>query len=162
MIRVLVVAASPVLRVGLSAMLTANPKLTLISSVPDLDSLETESIESQPDVVLLDLSTNFQQSVWEKLLYLQQQQYSAPFIVITDEIDNIDIETALRSGVQGILPETSTESEILAAVEAVAFGLVVLHPDVLEYLLPLKESSLNRKVLTNPVQALTPREIEGF
>lgn len=157
MIRVLVVAASPVLRVGLSAMLTTNPKLTLIGSVPDLDSLETESIESQPDVVLLDLSTDFQESVWEKLLYLQQQQYSSPFIVIADEIDNIDIETALRSGVQGILPEASTESEILAAVEAVAFGLVVLHPDVLEY---LKESSLNRKVLTNPVQALTPREIE--
>jgi DNA-binding NarL/FixJ family response regulator len=160
MIRVLVVAASPVLRVGLSAMLTTNPEMTLVGSVSDLDALETQSIESQPDVVLLDLSTDFQESVWEKLLYLQQQQFSSPFIIISDELDSVDIETALRSGVQGILPEASTESEIISAVEAVAFGLVVLHPDVVEYLLPLKESSLHRKVLTDPLQALTPREIE--
>lgn len=157
MIRVMVVAASPVVRAGLSAVLTSNPKLTVVGSVSDLDALLRE-VQLQPDVVLLDLSSNLQQSVWEKLLLMQEEQYSSPIIVIADELDSINLEVALRSGVRGILPDTSTESEIMAAVEAIAFNLIVLHPDAVE-LLPLKESMREKEALT-PIQTLTPREIE--
>ncbi|MBW4568230.1 MAG: response regulator transcription factor [Tolypothrix carrinoi HA7290-LM1] len=157
MIRVMVVAASPVVRAGLSAMLTSNPQLTVVGSVSDLDALLGE-VQLQPQVVLLDLSGNFQQSVWEKLLSMQEKQYSSPIMIIADELDSINLEVALRSGVRGILPDTSTESEIIAAVEAIAFGLIVLHPDAVE-LLPLKES-MREKVTLTPMQTLTPREIE--
>ncbi|MBR8832897.1 MAG: response regulator transcription factor [Stigonema ocellatum SAG 48.90 = DSM 106950] len=172
MIRVLVVATSPLVRAGLLAVLTTNPELILeTSSASDLDALATEVEQLQPDVILLvsiskkdsdyfaDKSND--ESVWEKLLSSQQQQYPCAIIIITDELDSIDLEAGLRSGVRGILPQASTESEILATVEAVASGLVVLHPDVLEYLLPLKHTNLQENVLTtNPVQALTRREIE--
>lgn len=157
MIRVMVVAASPVVRAGLSAMLTSNPQLTVVGSVSDLDALLGE-VQLQPQVVLLDLSGNFQQSVWEKLLSMQEKQYSSPIIALVDELDSINLEVALRSGVRGILPDSSTESEIIAAVEAIAFGLIVLHPDAVE-LLPLKES-MPEKVTLTPMQTLTPREIE--
>jgi len=171
MIRVLVVATSSLVRAGLSALSTTNPELTLVSSsASDLDRLATEIEQLQPDVVLLVLISkkdsdyftdrSKDESVWEKLLFSQQQQYPTAMIVITDELDSIDLETGLRSGVRGILPQSSTESEILATVEAVASGLVVLHPDVVEYLLPPKEGSLRENALVNPVQTLTPREIE--
>ncbi|MGJ5634709.1 response regulator transcription factor [Nostoc sp. CALU 1950] len=88
------------------------------------------------------------------LRILLEQQYALAMIVIVEELDNIDLETALRSGIRGILPSNSTESEIVAAVEAIAFGLVVLHPDAIELL------SIREKVVANPVQTLTPREIE--
>jgi two-component system, NarL family, response regulator YdfI len=158
MIRVMVVAASPVVRAGLTAMLTTNPKLTIVGSVSNLDSLSKEVVQLQPDVVLLDLSGNPQTLVWEKLLLIQEEQYPSAIIVIVD-VDRIDLEAWLRSGIRAILPDTSTESEIVAAVEAVAFGLVVLHPEVIE-LISLKQSNLHQKGLQNPVQALTPREIE--
>ena len=157
MIRVMVVAASPVVRAGLSAVLTSNPQLTVVGSASDLDALLRE-VQLQPDVVLLDLSSNLQQSVWEKLLSMQEQQYPSPIIALVDELDSINLEVALRSGVRGILPDTSTESEIIAAVEAIAFGLIVLHPDAVE-LLFLKES-MREKVTLTPIQTLTPREIE--
>jgi two-component system, NarL family, response regulator YdfI len=73
-------------------------------------------------------------------------------------LDSINLEVALRSGVRGILPESSTELEIIATVEAIAFRLIVLHPDAVE-LLPLKESMREKEALT-PMQTLTPREIE--
>ncbi|NDJ22249.1 DNA-binding response regulator [Nostoc sp. B(2019)] len=153
MIRVMVVATSPVVRAGLSAVVTSNSTtLTVMGSASDLDVLARE-VGLQPDVVLLDLSGNLQQSVWEKLLLIQEEQYPLRIMVIVEELDSIDLEMALRSGVRGILPSTSTESEIVAAVEAIAFGLVVLHPDFLELL------SVREKVLV-PVQTLTPREIE--
>jgi two-component system, NarL family, response regulator YdfI len=158
MIRVMVVAASPVVRAGLSAVLTSNPKLTIVGSASDLDALLREVGQLQPDVVLLDLSGNLQQSVWEKLLLMQEEQYPLPILALADELDSINLEVALRSGVRGIIPDTSTESEIMAAVEAIAFGLIVLHPDAVE-LLPLKES-MREKVTLTPIQTLTPREIE--
>ncbi|MEH1915805.1 response regulator transcription factor [Nostoc sp.] len=154
MIRVMVVATSPVVRAGLSTVVTTNPRLTVVGSASDLDVLAKEVGQLQPDVVLVDLSGNFQQAVWEKLLVIQEQQYPLGIIVIVEELDSIDLETALRSGIRGILPSTSTESEIVAAVEAIASGLLVLHPDAVELL------SIREKVVTNPVQSLTPREIE--
>ncbi|MDF5712610.1 MAG: response regulator transcription factor [Rhizonema sp. NSF051] len=163
MIRVLVIATNPVVRAGLSAVLTTNPKLTVLtSSASDLDALTGEVLQLQPDVVLL-VSIPHRDSDYHPIDVLRQltdmsQDASVAIIVFTD-IDSIDLEVYLNSGVRGILTHASTESEILAAVEAVASGLVVLHPDVVESLLPLKESSL-REAIANPVQALTPREIE--
>jgi two-component system, NarL family, response regulator YdfI len=159
MIRVLVVAASPVVRAGLSAVLTTNSKLIVAGTASDLDNLGRELEQLQPDVVLLDLGNNFQRSHWEKLLSLQQQD---PFVclVLADELDRIDVEVGLRGGVRGILPQSSTESEITAAVEAVAFGLAVLHPDIMESVLALKDASEREKIVATPVQTLTPREIE--
>jgi DNA-binding NarL/FixJ family response regulator len=156
--RVFVVAASPVVRAGLSAVVTTSSKLTVVGSASDLDAFTREFEQLQPDVVLLDVSGNFQELVWE-LLSSQQQQDPCAMIVLAD-VDSIDFEAALRAGVRGILPTTSTESEIVAAVEAIALGLVVLHSDTIESLLPLKESSVRQKETANPVQALTPREIE--
>ncbi|MBE9000770.1 response regulator transcription factor [Nostoc sp. LEGE 12447] len=154
MIRVMVVATSPVVRAGLSAVVATNPRLTVMGSASDLDELSREVEQLQPDVVLVDLSSNLQQSVWEKLLLIQEQQYPLGTIAIIEELDSIDLETVLRSGIRGILPSTSTELEIVAAVEAIASGLVVLHPDAVELL------SIREKVVVNPVQTLTPREIE--
>jgi two-component system, NarL family, response regulator YdfI len=159
MIRVFVVAASPVVRAGLSAVVATSSKLTVIGSASDLDALTREFEQLQPDVLLLDVSGHFQELLWEKLLSSQQQQYP-PIVVLTDELDSIDLEAALRAGVRSILPSTSTESEIVAAVEAIALGLVVLHSDTIEFLLPLKESSVREKDTAHPVQGLTPREIE--
>jgi two-component system, NarL family, response regulator YdfI len=152
MIRVMVVAASPVVRAGLSAVVSSNPQLVpqlvVVGSTSDLDVLSRDVEQLQADVVLLDLDRN-PQATWAKLQVIPEQQ----IILIAEEIDSIDIETALHSGVRGILPSTSTESEIIAAVSAVASGLVVLHPDFLELL------SMREKVVAHPVQTLTPREI---
>lgn len=153
MIRVMVVATSPIVRAGLSAVVSSNSQLTVVGSASGLDILG-EIGQLQPDVVLLDLGSNLQPSFWEKLLLIQEQQYPVGFLVIAEELENFDLEAAIRSGVRGILPGESTESEIVAAVIAIADNLVVLHPNFLE-LLPIRE-----KIAATPVQTLTPREIE--
>ncbi|MBD2167967.1 response regulator transcription factor [Calothrix membranacea FACHB-236] len=154
MIRVMVVATSPVVRAGLAAVVTSNSQLTVVGSASDLDVLTREVGQLEPDVVLLDLGANLQPAIWEKLLLIQQQQYPVGFLVIVEELESIDLEAAIHASVRGLLPSTSTESEIIAATIAIADNLVVLHPDFLE-LLPLRE-----KVVTPSIQTLTPREIE--
>ncbi|MDM9379672.1 response regulator transcription factor [Chlorogloeopsis sp. ULAP01] len=159
MIRVLVVAASPLVRAGLSALLVTDSKIMVVGSVADLNALTKEIGQLQPDVVLLDLNGYLQNWNWEKLLSNPEQAYSCAWLLITDELDSLNLAEALRFGIRGILPQTSSESEIVAAVESVALGLVVLHPDVLESLLSLKDS-IRDTSLSNSIQTLTPREIE--
>jgi two-component system, NarL family, response regulator YdfI len=149
MIRVIVVAASPVVRAGLSAVVSSNPQLTVVASASDLGMVSQEIEQLQPDVILLDFGTN-PEAIWSKLQLIPEQQ----IIAIAEDMDSIDLETAFRLGIQGILSSTSTEAEIIAGVEAVACGLVVLHPSILE-LLPMRE-----KTASHPVQTLTPREME--
>ncbi|MBU7585137.1 MAG: response regulator transcription factor [Nostoc sp. TH1S01] len=149
MIRVMVIAASLVVRLGLSSMINNHPQLTVVGSTSDLDTFTKEFEQLQPDVVLLDFSSNLP-SAWAKLPLTSEPQ----ILLITEDIDSIDLETGLRSGIRGILPSTSTEAEITTAIEAIASGLIVLHPDYLELL------SIKEKVVANPVQTLTPREIE--
>ncbi|MBD2299970.1 response regulator transcription factor [Nostoc sp. FACHB-87] len=149
MIRVVVIAASVVVQVGLSSLINQHPQLTVVGTTSDLETFTKEFEQLQPDVLLLDFSSNLS-STWTKLQLISEQQ----ILLITEDIESLDLENSLRSGVRGILPSTSTEAEITAAIEAIASGLIVLHPDYLE-LLPIRE-----KVVANPVQTLTPREIE--
>jgi len=150
---VIVIAVSPVIRMGLSAMLDDNPKLNMVKSGSDIDSLSDEIIQLQPDVVLFDWNSSDYESI------SQSQQFISATIIFLSELEDINLGAILNAGVKGILPQTSTESEIIAAVEAVASGLVVLHPEVIDNLQLQKQTNLQEKSDINS-QTLTPREIE--
>ncbi|HEY9803522.1 MAG TPA: response regulator transcription factor [Leptolyngbyaceae cyanobacterium] len=152
MIGVMVVAASPVVRAGLSAVVASDPQMTVVGSVSDVDVLVREVKQLQPDVVLLDLAGDSPD--WDKLLLIQEEQDPLRVMLIVEELADINTEAAIGAGVRGILLDNSTELEILTAIEAIALGLVVLHPDILEFL------SVREKAAPNAVQTLTPREIE--
>lgn len=145
-IRVIVIAASPIIRMGLSAMLEDSPKLTVVKSVSDIDSVNDRIVELPPDVLLFDWNSNDYETK-------TQSQFISATIILIDRLEEINLKTILADGVKGILPQTSTESEIIAAVEAVASGLVILHPEVVDNLWLLPETNLQQ-------QTLTPREIE--
>ncbi|MEM1395286.1 MAG: response regulator transcription factor [Cyanobacteria bacterium P01_H01_bin.150] len=151
---VIVIAVSPVIRMGLSAMLDDNPKLTVVKSGSDIDSLTDEIIELRPDIVLLDWNSKDFESI------SQSQQFISATIILVNELEDIDFGAILNAGVKGILPQTSTESEIIAAVKAVASGLVVLHPEIIDNLQLQKSTNFQQQADLNSIQSLTPREIE--
>ena len=59
-----------------------------------------------------------------------------------------------RAGVRGILPDTSMEVELGAAIAAIAKGWLVLPPSTIELF------DLRERVAAPAAQILTPREIE--
>ena len=151
---VIVIAISPVIRMGLSAMLEDNRELTVVKSGSDIDSLTDEIIELQPDVVLLDWNSSDFESI------SQSQQFISATIILLNELEDIDFKAILNARVKGILPQTSTESEIIAAVKAVASGLVVLHPEIINNLQLQTPTNLQPQIDIKFIQTLTPREIE--
>ncbi len=149
-IRVMVVAASPVIRMGLSAMLDDNPKLT-VTSASLFDSLTEDEMQLPPDVLLLDWNDRESKTLI--------QQSSAATIILISELEDINLGTVLAARIKGVLPQTVEESEIIAAIFAVAAGLVVLHPGVIDNLSSIKANS-HQQTDINLIQTLTPREIE--
>ncbi len=161
MIRVLVAADHLIVRAGLESIIRTNPALEVVGSSSGLATLVQSIEELQPDVVLLEWLGDEEEPGLEQLLALSNEP-EAPAIVVLTEEDNDWVALALRSRMRGILSRRASANEIVAAVEATAAGMVVLHPDVVSSLLsglPLKESP-SPALTPSLLQALTPREIE--
>lgn len=160
MIRVAIAAADNIVRAGLESIVRASPSLAVVGSSSNLDTLAALIEDYSPDVVLIELGLHNDEPLSEKLLALGAVSPPAPAIVVlADDIHTDWTTEALRLGVRALLPRKATAEEIVPAVVAAATGLVVLHPDVFDLLLPVLPSTA-RTLPTSPVQALTPREIE--
>jgi two-component system, NarL family, response regulator YdfI len=161
-IRVLVVATAAIVRSGLVAMLTTDSTIIVVGTTADLDLLAADVDKFRPDLILLDLGNlvggasvkENRASVWEKLASIQESQDPIGIVVTMADFEGLNLTAAMRSGVRGILPATSSESAVVAAVVAVAMGLVVIDPSAIELFYTAA------KVAANPEIDLTPREIE--
>jgi DNA-binding NarL/FixJ family response regulator len=156
--RVLVVAASAVVRAGLEAIINARATLEAVGSSPGVDGLVEQVEALRPDVILIDLEGSGE-GHGPGLLPLAAASSSSAVVLLTDERDGATVAEALRLGVRAILPRQAEAEEIVAAVEAAAVGLVVLHAEESGPLLPVL-SSLARNPTASQIESLTPREVE--
>ena len=149
--RVLIVAASAFERAGLEALLAADAGLTAASAGGASPAEVADAIErEQPDVVLVAVDDD------DVLTAATAGDGAHPaLVVLADEPDLAWATEALRAGARAVLPRDADPAEIVAAVRAAAAGLVALHPDVLDSLLPAA-----RRVRQGPAAQLTPREVE--
>jgi DNA-binding NarL/FixJ family response regulator len=120
------IAASAITRAGIESLLRSSTEIELVAGGADVVIAEDEAPA--------DLAES-----------------GPPVILLSD--DPQWTAEALRAGVRAVLPRELTAAEMVAAVEAAAAGLVVLHPRDLEALLPAAHAA-------RPVEALSPREIE--
>src|SRR5215831_15109980 len=130
-IRVLVSAYSAVELAGLKSVIQTAPSLQLVGSTLGGAGLAEQIKALRPDVVLQ------QPAAGDEEWHLSGRDADAPARVLLVEESQpwaITSTGAADSGVCSILPRFATADEIVAAVRAVATGLVVLHPAVLEHL----------------------------
>jgi len=131
-------------------MIAQAPSLSIAGSAHP-DELAEQIRERQPDVVLLEWLHGPAEAL-EPLLR------SGPvFVLLVDEQDSATIAAGLRTGLRAALPRHASASEITAAIEAAAEGLIVLHPEMLASV-HLEEPV--RRPLEEASAALTPRETE--
>lgn len=154
MSRVLIAARSAITQAGLAALLAdgvADGVMTLVGlSTPDSWMAQIEALH--PDVVLIEPEEGDELGT-----RLQSIAGSVPAIVALIDTPSNGVADLLQAGVQGVLPKETIAGELIAAIAAVAAGLVVVHPTLLSGALALPS------VYANPVldlQRLTPREVE--
>lgn len=152
-ITVLVAARRGAARARLDALVSGSRALRLLAWSPTV-SLDAQIRALRPDVVLLDLAG---ERIGSALAGLDPA--GAGLIVLAeDPARALGDETAAHGLIRGVLPREATSGEILAAIEAVAAGLVALHPEALDR--RTRRPPARTRAVSDPAQPLTAREME--
>ncbi len=156
MIRVFIVAQSSVSRAGLRSML-ADAGFEAIGSTQDLASLDEALLESEPDILLVD-GMHDAGEAGRGGLALAEVTDQAAVVLLADQLGQSQVAQALRNGVRAVLPREISTQQLQAALQAVAAGLIVVHPAEVNTLLPMPTSSATEIALF--AEPLTKRERE--
>jgi two-component system, NarL family, response regulator YdfI len=155
-IRVLIVAASPLGRAGLQSMAAA-PGVEVVGSVPTIESLASLWHGLEPGLVLVDASGDQFASVMDSLA-ASDLAFEAGIVVITDPPVTRWFSESLRANIRAVLPSDISPDQLVAALQAAAAGLIVIHPAEVAALFPAAEPA--SRPLADLAEPLTPRESE--
>ena len=156
MIRVFIVASSSLVRTGLQS-LFGGRDVEVVGSIADLESLAGQWIDVQADVILVEASGEQFESVMDALA-ASQLSSDVGIVVLTDHREPKLLVEALRTGVRAVLPSDIVPEQLVAALEAAAAGLIVVHPAEVDLMFPVAESASRQ--LAELAEPLTPRESE--
>jgi NarL family two-component system response regulator YdfI len=146
---VVIAASSAVVRAGLESLLATVPMFQVVGSF-GIDMAAGQLEDLQPDVVILDL-----ESISDESMALVIESGAAR-IILTDA-ENFAVIN--HPGVRAILPRHASSEEIIAALQAAATGLIVLHPDAFDYLRSrIRFGERPELAFSDPI--LSAREIE--
>jgi two-component system, NarL family, response regulator YdfI len=158
-IRVAVVASSPMTQARLEALVVALPGLRLVSPPSLLAVTRGYAMDAviEADVVLVDPGSRPAETVLRGL----SQAPRLPPVVLLAGSDHAPAASGrlLRAGARAILPLDATAPDIAAAIEAVLAGLIVLHPSTAP--ISVTRATAARRARDEAgTDPLTPRELE--
>jgi two-component system, NarL family, response regulator YdfI len=165
-ITVQIIAPSAVVRAGLAALIGADERFKVLGSFPTVPEAQDEiDVREQPaDLIIAEFGESSSDEVIELATIAEGAETAGPAVVaLIRNWQQKSVAHLLRSGVSAVLPNTATGEEIIAAVEAVLAGLVVLPRDALEIFEETppahdknhKGATFDREPL---IETLTPRE----
>ena len=156
MIRAFIVASSSLVRTGLQSLLGGR-KAEVVGSVADFESLAGQWMDLQADVILVEASGEQFETVMDALA-ASQLASEAAIVVLTDHREPKLLAETLRAGVRAVLPSDIAPEQLVAALEAAAAGLIVVHPAEVDLMFPVVEGASRQ--LGELAEPLTPRESE--
>ncbi len=141
MLTVLVIAADPLIRAGLAALLGAHD-VTVVAELEPEDDV-TAFVDASLDAV-----------VWEGSE--TPPRLLVPLLALITEGE--EVSGALEAGAAGVLLRTAEGEKMVAALQAVVAGLVALEPALTEFL--GAESHQGGAPFGDLIDNLTPREAQ--
>jgi two-component system response regulator NreC len=154
-IRVLVVDDHAVVRSGLRRLLDAEPDIETVGEAPTAERAVFEAIEQRPDVVLMDLVMPGRGGI-DGMPPLLQAVPDAKVLVLSMQDDPRYVREAFEAGAAGYVLKEAADTEVVAAVRAVAAGERYVHP-ALGARLVAAEAEERRRTQADP---LSERERE--
>jgi two-component system, NarL family, response regulator YdfI len=125
-IRVFLIAASPLARAALQSRLKAQG-VKIVGSAAAIDALGGDLSDTQADVLLVDAARESPEAIIESLAD-SDLAAEIPIVVLTEAALPAASAQALQAGIRAVLPNEISTDQLAAALQAAAAGLVVLHP----------------------------------
>ena len=154
-IRVLVVDDHAVVRAGLRRVIDAEEDIETVGEAADADRAVFEAIEAKPDVVLMDVVMPGKSGI-EGMPALLQAVPEAKVLVLSMQDDPRYVREAFAAGASGYVLKEAADTELVAAIRAVAGGGSYVHP-TLGARMVAADADERRKVTSDP---LSERERE--
>jgi len=133
-VRVLVVDDQALIRAGLVALLRAAPGTEVVGEAADGEEAVAQAAALRPDVVLMDVRMPVLDGIAATRRILAAERgpdEGAPKVLVLTTFDlDEHVYAALRAGAAGFLLKETPPARIIAAVEAVAAGDVLLTPRI--------------------------------
>ena len=126
-IRVLVADDHAVVRSGLRRVLDAEDDIETVGEAANADRAIFEAMELKPDVVLMDVTMPGKSGV-DALPALLQSVPHARVLMLSMHDDPAYVRAAFEAGASGYVLKEAADSDVVAAVRAVASGERYVHP----------------------------------
>jgi DNA-binding NarL/FixJ family response regulator len=153
-IRILLADDHAVVRQGFSALLRAQPDMEVVGDAANGREAIEKAKELQPDVVVMDVAMPELNGI-EATRRLQDEAPRSRVLALSMHKDSVYVREILRAGARGYLLKDAIDTDLVAAVRAVARGDGYISPAVSDAVL-----SDYRKHVTNPIDLLSSRERE--
>lgn len=158
-IRIVLVDDHAVLRAGLTALLNAEPDMTVVGEAGDGAASLTIVAERQPDVVLLDINMPTMSGL-EALGELRKVAPQSRVLILTMHDDQTYLRQALSQGAAGYVLKQAADAELLTAIRTVYHGGAFLHPSHAQALLSPTPAATAGQATSDDLAHLSERELE--
>jgi two-component system, NarL family, response regulator LiaR len=155
MIRVVFVDDHEMVRIGVSAFLSAQPDIEVVGEAADGKKGVELALELRPDIILMDLVMKEMDGI-EATKQIIEKWPEAKVIIVTSFLDDEKVYPALEAGATSYMLKTSKADEIANAVRATYHGQSVLEPEVTGKMMV----KMRQKQKLQPHEELTSREME--
>ena len=156
MIRVCIVAASPLARAGLENLLAARGA-EVAGSFTNIDALVSQLSDLAVDAILVDSSGESIEPFMDSVI-ASGLASDVSVVLLAEAPPPAVFSEALRAGISAVLPSDISPDQLAAALQAAARGLVVLHPTQFHSADPA--AAAPSRALGELAEPLTPRESE--
>lgn len=129
MIRVLFVDDHEMVRIGVTAYLSAQPDIEVIAEADDGKLAVELALLHKPDIILMDLVMKEMDGI-EATKRIIDQWPDAKIIIVTSFLDDEKVYPALEAGATSYMLKTSKASDIANAVRSTYKGQSILEPEV--------------------------------
>jgi DNA-binding NarL/FixJ family response regulator len=128
-LRVLVADDHPLFRRGLRALLEAASAIEVVGDVADGEEVVRLSLETRPDVVVMDIRMPALNGI-EATRRILQAHPETRVLVLTMFEDDDSVFAAMRAGARGYLLKGSDQDEVLRAIRTVGAGGAIFGPAI--------------------------------
>jgi DNA-binding NarL/FixJ family response regulator len=168
-VRVAVVDDEELVRIGLTAIISTAPDLTVVGTAADGAEVPPLLARTRPDVVLMDVRMPAIDGLQATRHALATAVPAPRILIITTFEHDEHVYAALRAGASGFLLKRARPAEVLAAVRVVAAGESLLFPAAIRRLAtaygnrttPANLTDREAEVLRLMAQGLSNAEIAG-
>jgi len=154
-IRVVVADDHPIVRAGLTALLSSLPDIEIVGTATNGREAVREVVTTRPDVALLDLKMPELDGIGATR-EIAKMAPEVGVLVLTMSDDDDSVFAAMRAGARGYLVKGVEQDDIARAIRSVAAGEAIFGPGVAQRVLGFLTMPSPRPEVAFP--ELTPRE----